>query len=290
MKTKLLFFAALLCLHFALSAQPLKVIVFGAHPDDCDQHAGGTAALLVQMGHQVKFVSLTNGNKGHHTMKSDDLAARRKAEMKKVAEILGIEYDHLDNPDGELMPTIENRKAVIKLICDWKADVVITNRTNDYHPDHRNAGILVQDAAYMVSVPLMAPDSEPLLKAPVFLYVPDRFQKPAPFSPDIVIDITSVMDKKIDILSAHESQMFEWLPWNGGYEDKVPKDAAGRRQYIIDRFMSRGSVERFREAALSWYSPEQLENCRYLEAFEICEYGRIPDRQRIKELFPMLPK
>ena len=290
MKTKLLFLMIVLFLHFALTAQPLRVIVFGAHPDDCDLNAGGTAALFVQMGHKVKFVSLTNGNKGHHTMKSDELAARRKAEMQKVAALIGIEYDNLDNPDGELMPTIENRKAVIKLICDWKADIVITNRTNDYHPDHRNAGVIVQDAAYMISVPLMIPDGEPLLKAPVFLYMPDRFQKPVPFSPDIVIDITPVVDKKIDIICAHESQVFEWLPWNGGYADRVPTDAAGRRQFIAQQFMSRGSVDQFREAALKWYTPEQLENCRNLEAFEICEYGQNPSRERIKELFPMLPK
>jgi LmbE family N-acetylglucosaminyl deacetylase len=289
MKIKLLFVTVALCMQFALHAQ-LRVIVFGAHPDDCELNVGGTAALFVQMGHQVKFVSLTNGNKGHHAMKSDELAARRKAEMQKVAAISGIEYENLDNPDGELMPTLENRKAVIKLICDWKADIVITNRTNDYHPDHRNAGIIVQDAAYMISVPLMIPDGEPLMKAPVFLYMPDRFTKPAPFSPDIVVDITPVVEKKIDMIAAHESQVFEWLPWNGGYADRVPQDAQGRRQFVADRFLSRGSVERFREAALKWYTPEQLSNTRYLEAFEICEYGSNPNKERIKELFPMLPR
>jgi len=292
MKKTLLFLLAALCLHLTLAAQPLRVIVFGAHPDDCDLNVGGTAALFAQMGHKVKFVSLTNGNKGHQTMQPDALAARRKAEMQKVASIIGIEYANLDNPDGELMPTIENRKAVIKLICDWKADIVITNRTNDYHPDHRNAGVLVQDAAYMISVPLMIPDGEPLLKSPVFLYVPDRFKKPMPFHPDIVIDITPVIEKKIDVISAHESQVFEWLPWNGGYADKVPPatDPAARRKYVADQFLSRGSVERFREAALQWYTPEQLKNARYLEAFEICEYGRIPDKDTIKQLFPMLPR
>ena len=290
MKNRLLFLTAMLCISLVLNAQPIRVIVFGAHPDDCDLNTGGTAALFVQMGHKVKFVSLTNGNKGHHAMKPDELAARRKAEMKKVAGILGIEYDNLENPDGELMPTIENRKAVIKLICDWKADIVITNRTNDYHPDHRNAGIIVQDAAYMVSVPLMYPGGEPLLKAPVFLYMPDRFQKPNPFSADIVIDITPVAEKKIDVITAHESQVFEWLPWNNGTLDRVPQDAQGRRQFVAERYLARNAVERFREAATKWYTPEQLEKCRYLEAFEICEYGRNPNRQMIKELFPMLPK
>jgi LmbE family N-acetylglucosaminyl deacetylase len=286
---KLLFLTVVLCIHFAVSAQ-LRVIVFGAHPDDCDLNVGGTAALFAQMGHKVKFVSLTNGNKGHHAMQPDALAARRKAEMQKVASLIGIEYDNLDNPDGELMPTIENRKAAIKLICDWKADIVITNRTNDYHPDHRNAGVIVQDAAYMISVPLMYPGGEPLLKTPLFLYMPDRFQKPAPFTPDIVIDITPVIEKKIDVISAHESQVFEWLPWNSGTLDRVPQDAEGRRQFIARQYASRGTVERFREAALKWYTPQQLENCRYMEAFEICEYGSNPSKERIKELFPMLPR
>ncbi|MDR2231654.1 MAG: PIG-L family deacetylase [Tannerella sp.] len=292
MKSKLLLLLAALCLNMALSAQPLRVIVFGAHPDDCDLNVAGTAALFAQMGHKVKFVSITNGDKGHHTMQPEALAARRKTEMQKVASILGIEYDNLDNHDGELMPTIENRKKIIKLICDWKADVVITNRTNDYHPDHRNAGVLVQDAAYMISVPLMIPDGEPLLKAPVFLYMPDRFKKPAPFHADIVVDITPVVEKKIDVISAHESQVFEWLPWNGGYADKVPPatDAAARRKFSADQFLSRGSVERFREAALQWYTPEQLNNARYLEAFEICEYGKMPDKDLILKLFPMLPR
>ena len=289
MKSKLFLLFVVLLTSIILNAQPLNVIFFGAHPDDCDLNAGGTAALFAQMGHKVKFVSFTDGSKGHHVMKSDEIAKRFITSMGKVAEILGIEYDCLCNSDGELMPTIENRKAVIKLICDWKADIVITNRPNDYHPDHRNASVLVQDAAYMISVPLMIPEGEPLLKAPVFLYMPDRFTKPAPFSPDIVIDITPVVEKKIDILLAHDFQMFEWLPWIGGVLDQVPQDAQARRQFITERYLSRGSVERFGKAALQWYTPEQLKNSRFFEAYEICEYGRIPDRDQIKALFPMLP-
>jgi LmbE family N-acetylglucosaminyl deacetylase len=272
------------------ASEPIRVIMFGAHPDDCDINAGGVAALYAQMGHQVKFVSLTNGNKGHHAMKPDELAARRKKEMQESARILGIVYENLNNDDGELMPTLENRKAVIKLICDWKADIVITHRPNDYHPDHRYTSIIVQDAAYMISVPLMVPDGEPLLKAPVFLYMPDRFQKPTPFSPDIVVDITPVAEKKADAICAHESQVYEWLPWNSGRLDEIPSDPAERRKLVGDRYLMRSSADRFKDAALEWYSPEQLKNIRYLEAFEICEYGSIPDKAQIRELFPMLPQ
>ena len=288
---KIIFLCAALFLSvpFIAAQEPIRVIVFGAHPDDCDINAGGIAALYAQMGHKVKFVSLTNGNKGHHTMKPAELAARRTKELQEAGKILGIEYINMDNDDGELMPTLENRFAVIKLICDWKADIVITHRPNDYHPDHRYTSIIVQDAAYMISVPQMAPDSEPLLKAPLFLYMPDRFQKPTPFSPDIVVDITAVAEKKADAICAHESQVYEWLPWNGGWADQVPSNKAERRKFVGDRYLSRSTVERFREAALNWYTPAQLQKIKYAEAFEICEYGSRPDKARIKQLFPMLP-
>ena len=289
MRILFLFAALFLLLPFAGAKDPVRVIVFGAHPDDCDVYAGGIAALYAKMGHKVKFVSLTNGNKGHHIMKPDELAARRKKELQEAGRILGIEYINMDNDDGELLPSLENRKAVIKLICDWKADIVITHRPNDYHPDHRYTSIIVQDAAYMISVPMMVPDGEPLLKAPVYLYMPDRFQKPVPFSPDIVVDITDVAEKKADAICAHESQMYEWLPWNGGWANDLPSDPAGRRKFVGNRYLAWSSVDRFKDAAAKWYSPAQLKNIRYAEAFEICEYGMRPDKEKIKQLFPMLP-
>ena len=289
MKTIFLFAALFVSVPFIAAQEPLRIIVFGAHPDDCDINAGGVAALWAQMGHKVKFVSLTNGNKGHHTMKPDELAARRTRELQASGRILGIEYINLNNDDGELMPTLENRFAVIKLICDWKADVVITHRPNDYHPDHRYTSIIVQDAAYMISVPKMIPNGEPLLKPVVFLYMPDRFQKPQPFSPDIVVDITSVAEKKADAICAHESQVYEWLPWNGGWLNSVPSDPAARRKYVGDRYLARTTMDRFKDAATKWYTPAQLQNAKYAEAFEICEYGSTPNRDRIKQIFPMLP-
>ncbi len=293
---KLLTTAALVLasLFFSVSAvcadEPIRVIVFGAHPDDCDINAGGIAALFSQMGHQVKFVSLTNGNKGHHEMKPADLQARREKEMAASARILGIEYIHLGNNDGELMPTLENRMTVIRQICDWEADIVITHRPNDYHPDHRYTSQIVQDAAYMISVPLMVPGGKALMKPVVFLYMPDRFRKPNPFSPDIVVDITSVVQQKADAICAHESQVFEWLPWNNGYAKDMPADKEGKRKYIAERYLSRNQAPRYAEPALKWYTADQLKDSRYFESFEICEYGSTPSAERIKQLFPMLPK
>src|SRR3984893_16875908 len=148
----------------ALLAQSgkIRVIAFGAHPDDCDIRAAGTAALFAKMGHAVRFVSVTNGDAGHQTMKAAELAKRRLGEAKESARRLGIDYQVLDNHDGELLPTLEVRKQVSRQIRQWNADIVLAPRPNDYHPDHRYTGVLVQDAAYMVVVPNVTPDVPPL--------------------------------------------------------------------------------------------------------------------------------
>jgi LmbE family N-acetylglucosaminyl deacetylase len=176
---------------------PLRVIVFGAHPDDCELKAGGTAALWAQKGHKVKFVSVTNGDIGHHEMAGAILARRRTAEVERCARILGITTEVLDNHDGELMPTLENRRAITRKIREWKADLVISPRPNDYHPDHRYTAVLVQDAAFMVIVPSFCPDVPALRKNPVFMYSEDGFRKPNPFQADVVVPIDSVIDKKM---------------------------------------------------------------------------------------------
>ena len=210
----------------------IRIIMIGAHPDDCDEDGGGTAALFAQMGYAVKFVSVTNGDAGHQALKGKELAKRRFAETQESGKRLGVTYDVLDNHDGLLMPSLEVRLEIIRKIREWKADVVIAPRPNDYHPDHRYTGVLVQDAAFMVSVPNIAPDVPALKKNPVFLYYQDHFQRPNPFRPDVAVDITSVYDKKVSGLDAHESQMYEWLPWIGHYLDQVPKDKNERIQWL----------------------------------------------------------
>ena len=166
----LLLFAFVIILVASGQNNPLRVIVFGAHPDDCDLEAGGIAIKYVKMGHKVKFVSMTNGDAGHQSMGGGALAKRRMAEAQEAGRRFGVEYTVLDNHDGELMPTLENRLKVIREIRNWKADIVITHPANDYHPDHRYTSLLVQDASFMVIVPNVAPDTPPLQKNPVFFW------------------------------------------------------------------------------------------------------------------------
>lgn len=271
--------------------KPLRIIVFGAHPDDCDEKVGGTAIKFTQMGYQVKFVSLTNGDAGHQSKGGGALAKIRMAEAKEAGTRFGVEYSVLDNHDGELMPTLENRLKVIREIRKWDADIVITHRPNDYHPDHRYTGVLIQDAAYMVIVPNVAPDVAPLKKNPVFLYMMDNFQKPTPFKPDISIDIDDVFSQKMYALSAHESQFFEWLPWTEGQTalDEVPENKEERLKYLSSKWNSPVNKST-RENLEKWYGNEKGRNVKNAEAFEICEYGMQPTNEQIKNLFPMLGK
>jgi LmbE family N-acetylglucosaminyl deacetylase len=266
---------------------PIRVIVFGAHPDDCEYRAGGTAALWTRMGHAVKFVSMTNGDAGHHQLLGADLAARRLAETREVARRLGVEYDVLPFHDGQLLPTLEARFEVIRLIREWNADLVIGHRPVDYHPDHRYTGILLQDAAFMVVVPQIVPNAPPLRKNPVFLYSEDRFLRPNPFRNDISVIIDETVDAKIAALDAHVSQFYEWLPYIEGTAAEVPADPAARLDWL-KRTRTVPVTDAQRETLRRWYGSGKATAARHCESFEICEYGAQPDEARIRELFPML--
>jgi LmbE family N-acetylglucosaminyl deacetylase len=272
----------------AQTATPLRIVVLGAHPDDCDQDEGGTAILFAKMGHQVKFVSLTNGDAGHQTTGGGALAKRRIAEAQEAAKRFGIaEYVVLGNHDGELVPSLDVRLQVIREIRKWDADIVIAPRPNDYHPDHRYTGVLVQDAAYMVAVPNIAPEVPALKKNPVFLYGYDGFQRPNPFRPDIAVDITEVTEQKGYALDAHVSQFYEWLPWIGGYADQVPEGVEARKAWLTKRSI-RPPSEEAKKAIEKWYGKDRVAKATNVETFEICEYGRQPNDDEIRALFPML--
>jgi N-acetylglucosamine malate deacetylase 1 len=271
----------------------LRIICFGAHPDDCEIQAGGVAAMWAAQGHKVKFVSTTNGDIGHWGEAGGPLARRRTAEVEEAARILGITTQVLDIHDGELLPTLENRRTITRLIREWKADIVMGHRPNDYHPDHRYTGVLVQDAAYMVTVPHFCPDVPHLKNNPVFFYFPDRFQKPNPFQPDIAISIDLVIGKKLDALGVLVSQFAEGGA--NGSPDLFPDDPEKQKQrhrQVRENFARRNQsvAQRFRPQLEEWYGQEKAKQIEFAEAFEICEYGRRPDRAELTRLFPFFGK
>ena len=270
---------------------PIRVLVIGAHPDDCDVAAGGLAAVYTSEGHTVKFFSMTNGDTGHHRIGGGDLARRRYAETQASARVLGIEYEVNDHHCGHLEPSLVNRQRVIRTIRNFKADLVLTHTPDDYHPDHRYTSFLVQDAAYLVTVPGMCPLTPHLRKNPVFGYVAGTETVSAMFRPDVLVDLGQVIEKKLAMLFCHESQWLEWIPYNRNCEDEVPSDPDGQREYMRNRWDTRLKpfAEKWRDRLIEQYGRKRGEKVQFAEGIQICPFGAQPDQAERRRLFPFLP-
>jgi N-acetylglucosamine malate deacetylase 1 len=273
------------------SGPPLRILVIGAHPDDADIKAGGTVAQWTALGHQVKLVSLCDGGAGHQTIWGPKLVERRRAEAKAAGEVIGAEYVVMDQPDGELQPTLEVRRSLIRLIRGFRPDLVITHRSTDYHPDHCHTGQLVQEAAYLVTVPAICPDTPHLSGSPVIMYFSDAFKHPCRFEPHVVVDIEPVFDKLVAMLHCHESQFYEWLPFNAGYLEQVPASNEERLRWLTERIgrRLRPLADRHREQVVKTFGPERGEKIQLIEAFQVSEFGAPLDPSARARLFPFLP-
>lgn len=271
--------------------RPLRILIIGAHPDDADIKAGGTAARWCGGGHAVRLVSLTDGRAGHHAMAGPELVERRRAEATAAAAVIGATYDILNHPDGELDDRLENRREVIRLIRSARPDLIITHRSNDYHPDHRFTGLLVQDASYLLTVPSICPEVPHLAACPVIVYFSDAFTRPCRFEPHVVVDIDDVFDRVVDMLHRHESQFYEWLPYNAGHPEQVPQGDDARRAWLAGRIRERIEPlgDRYRESVVQTYGEERGAKVRLIEAFEVSEYGAPLDAAARARLFPFLP-
>lgn len=287
--------------------EQLRIMVVGAHPDDCDFNYGGIALKYAALGHKVKFLSLCNGCYGHHEMTPAQTAARRYGEIKAAAKVAGIEYDAWDVNDCELVADLENRKRLVREIRAFRPDVLFTHRTNDYHADHRNAAVLVQDASYLLIVPGFCPEVPAMRKMPTILSCWDRFRQP-PFRADVVIGIDDVIDKKFEMMDCHVSQVYEWLPYSHCQEDTVPQDPAKRLRWLhgtpIDRDAAPDDeailtkpiqphseedeaylASLYRDMLVSRYG-EAGKQIHFAEAFGASEYGTPLTESSAKELFP----
>jgi LmbE family N-acetylglucosaminyl deacetylase len=275
-----------------VSDERLRILAIGAHPDDADIKAGGTAAKWCALGHVVRLVSLTNGQAGHHTTPGPQLAQRRRAEAQASAASIGATYEVHDHPDGQLDDRLEYRHEVIRLIRAFRPDLVLTHRSTDYHPDHRFAGLLVQDASYLVTVPAVCPEAPHLTRSPVIAYFSDAFKKPCRFEPHVVIDIGPEFDRLVGMLHCHQSQFYEWLPYNAGYPEQVPEGEEARRLWLGERMRRRirPLADRYRERVVQTYGPQRGGAVEYVEAFEVSEYGAPLDAAARRRLFPFLPE
>jgi len=188
------------------------------------------------------------------------------------------------------MPTLENRWWLVRIIRNFKPDLVLTHRPNDYHPDHRYTAQLVQDAAYTVTIPNVEALTPHLSYNPVIMYMSDNFQKPYPFSPDVAVDIDEVLEDKLNMIHCFESEMYEWLPYNLGIEDQVPKSPEARRAWLREWWASTHAklemADRYRDLLKRLYGEERGAKIRYAEALEVCEYGAPLTKENLPGLFP----
>ena len=271
-------------------ATPLRIIAFGAHPDDAELKASGVAALWAAQGHKVKFVAMTNGDVGHFGEAGGPLARRRKAEVAECARILGIENEVFDIHDGELEPTLEYRKRMARAIREWQADVVMGHRPYDYHPDHRYTGVLMDDTAVVVVAPFFVPDTPPTKRNPVYMYYSDSFLDPKPFTPTLVVGIDDVAEKKWKCISAMPSQFGDKDSWQARTLPNVPQSDGERQAFLLDIVKTRASAvaNQYRDRLVALYGKERGEKIKYAEAFQLSQYGRQASLDELKAMFPTL--
>lgn len=265
----------------AAGKRELKVMMIFAHPDEGEIYTGGTAALYTKMGHKVKFLSLTNGDHGHYSMKAEDLARMRFKEAMESKKILNLtEYEVLDHHDGKLKDTPEMRAEVAAKIAAFQPDVVFTYYAAvGGHNDNMAAGWIVRGAAQAVQ----------MQKQPVYLYVRDFFTSGLTYIPHIAVDIDSVWATKLAACTAHQSQVADANPYRLGILEKVRSDQQAQRDYIFHNTYDFSHVTADNFTALrKWYGPEVAKTVTYVEAFEIAEFGRQIREPDVHELMPML--
>src|SRR6478736_2362944 len=274
------------------TSRPLRIVAMGAHPDDAEQKFGGTGALFAAQGAKVKLVAMTNGDVGHFSQAGGPLAQRRKAEVEACHKQIGVDTEVLDIHDGELMPDLETRKKVANLIRAWDADIVLSHRPWDYHPDHRAVGKLAEDAAVVVAAPYFAPYTPPTKGNPIFLFSSDNFKKPYPFDPIIAVGFDDVAQKKWDCISALPSQFGDADSWQARYGRNVPADEAGRKAYLLDIVKQRNANEanQYRDLLVKLYGEQKGRAIKYAETFELNQYGAAATADQLKQMFPTFGK
>lgn len=279
----------------------MKILMIGAHQDDNEFRCSGLASKYVDMGYEVRFLSMCNGSGGHHILSSEETIRTRAKESAAVAELLGVQYDVWDIDDCTLMPDLETRFRLIRYIREFNPDMIVAHRPNDYHADHRASGQLVQDASYLLTVPHVCPDIPAMRYVPVIIYNEDKFSNPE-FRADVVIDIDNEVDIKLKAADLNVSQVYEWLPYTN--DEEVPESKEERFEWLKGMSITTDTTDeevmqakrgyavryaktaaRFRKELIGKYGAEKGSKVRFAEAFEICEYGTPVSEELYKKLF-----
>ncbi len=268
-----------------------KAMMIGAHPDDPEVAAGGVSFMYLDAGWEVMYVTLTNGDAGHHEDSREVLAKRRREESDRVSEIMGgIEYYIFNVHDGELMPTLEVRRELIGVIRKFAPDIIFSHPMMDYHPDHRYTSQIVMDTAYMLGVPAANPDVPAIRKRPIYAWYGSTRKPEIVDAFTVTVDIDEVWDRKVQIMDAHISQMYEWLPYDSGILGQVPEDPEKRLQWLSEHRMSRDLAVAgiYRKRLKELYGEDKGSSIRKAEAFTASPVSEPLTEQNYKEFFPFI--
>lgn len=263
-----------------------RVLVLGAHPDDAEIFAGGLIVRHCKMGSVVRIISVSDGRCGHHEVPPDQLVEIRREEAKLAGQSVGAEYSTWDYHDGSLQPSLELRASIIREIRKFAPDLVLTHRTNDYHPDHRAVGTAVQDASYLVTVPHVCPDTKSLRRDPVVASMCDLFTRPNRMRADVIMDVAEEFPAISEMVACHQSQVFQWLPYHDDLLDQIPESKDGRFEWLCSW------LAEIHRARCSHFAPDLMhrgrtaESLSKLEVYEISEYATRLSKDRMQTLFP----
>ena len=194
----------------------MNILAIGAHPDDIEQSCGGTLAKYAKQGHKIFTATATNGNIGSATLPKDEIAAIRKEEARRAAAIIGAEYICLDYNDEMFFEDIDARINFINLVRYCKADIILTHNPQDYNPDHELTSKIINDIAVMIPIAKIETKSKPYDKIPNIVYFEPVHG--LGFIPTEYVDITDVMETKMEMCLQHKSQI-TWMQDN--YKDGV---------------------------------------------------------------------
>ncbi len=271
----------------ARQARQRTLMLIGAHPDDAEYHAGGLAALCAQAGWKIVMLHATDGAAGHFRGPPAALRRRRVLEARAAAAVVGATSMTLGQPDGGLYVTAATTRAMATAIRRAQPDVLVTHRCGDYHRDHDRTAQLVRDCAYLLQAPLFCPRVKPLAHLPVILYYADRFTEPGPFVPHWGVNLEPAIAAKAAMLAAHRSQFAEWLPYIGAGSSVLPYARYATAYATLEDGMQELVRELGRRSAKAFGRAFQR-RIRYLETFQISEYGDGQAGRRLSDWLPAL--
>ena len=177
----------------------VDVLVFGAHPDDVELGCGGTVIKLVEQGKKVAIIDLTRGELG-----TRGTAESRKKECENATKILGVAVrENMNFEDGFFKDDEKHKLALIKKIREYCPEIVIANAPTDRHPDHGRASQIVVDACFLSGLEKVNTKQKVWRPKAIYHYI--QFNN---LKPDLVVDISSQMDKKIEAVKAYKTQFF----------------------------------------------------------------------------------